>query len=149
MLGYFALKRSKACRSYLKVDISLGFFSFSMVYRSFWFRSFMVYRDVNRFSMNSFKHSLLFSLEESSPLTILTGTSAPIPYFLLLYGSDWHTFSDFSKVIVFALRAFAFLCKWLLYVLMQFSISFYSLIFLGVPLEYGNWEQNHSLHQNS
>ena len=37
-------------------------------------------------------------------------------------------FLDFFKVIVFALHAFVFLRKWLLFVLMQFSISFYSLI---------------------
>ena len=94
--------------------------------------------------MNSFKHSSPFSLEESSPLTMLTGTSAItyLPYFLLLHGRDWHISLDLLKVIVFAL------CKWFLCVLMQFWISLYSLILFWVQLKYGNWEQCHSLHQN-
>ena len=103
--------------------------------------------------MNAFKHSSPFSPEESSPLAILTSTSAPVTIFLAVpWKGLTYVFRFFKSDCICSLHrgtcVFVFLYKWLLCVLMQFPISFYSLILFGVQLKWGNWEQNHSLHQN-
>ena len=46
-------------------------------------------------------------------------------------------FLGFLKMIVFGVCAFVFIRKCLLFVLMQFSVSFYSLILFAVQLKYG------------
>ena len=48
-----------------------------------------------------------------------------------------YVFRFFKSDSIFALPDFPFLLKWLLCLVMQFSISFYSLILFGVQVEYG------------
>ena len=124
-----------------KIDISFGFFFFSMV---IWITLFLIYSwnpfsgDVYRFSLNSFRHSPPSTLEGSSPFAIRTGISAHVAIFLAAPWKGLTYLFRFFKSGCSCSRCFIFLRKWLSCVLMESSILFYSLILLGVQLEYRN-----------
>ena len=137
MSGYLATKRHKTADPPSK-SISLSVFSSFLwwfEYRSFWLVDKTLFHEM----LISFMWFLLnilhlFFLRTVAHWQYLRASLLLLPYFLMPYGKDWHTSLHFLKVIIFALGAFLFLRKWLLCVVMQFSISFYSLIVFGVQL---------------